>query len=142
MINARYFQKLFGKVHINVLTVNLCLEGGLLPSFFFLIQVLVKQGVCGNIFRLKSVASNAFQTTTDIGIIVQPMLQPRTKPVEKQPRSSYPVLLKITRELYTLFQTKTTLNRGCGGGFLFLFRGDSSMAQNLEDRRNCLNSFA
>ena len=35
-------------------------------------------------------------------IKVQPMLQPRTKPVEKQPRSSYPVLLKITRELYTL----------------------------------------
>ena len=35
-------------------------------------------------------------------IIVQPMLQPRTKPVEKQPRSSYPVLFKITRELYTL----------------------------------------
>ena len=82
------------------------------------------------------------QNTTDIGIIVQPILQPRTKPVEKQPqneitffrilqtrrkrevayirhvsslrkhgdleisscepRSSYPILLKITRELYTL----------------------------------------
>ena len=35
-------------------------------------------------------------------IQLQPMLQPRTKPVDKQPRSSYPVLLTITRELYTL----------------------------------------
>ena len=27
------------------------------------------------------------------------------------------------------------------GGFLFLFRGDVCMAQDLENRRNCLNSF-
>ena len=62
------------------------------------------------------------------------MLQPRTKPVEKQHRSSYPVLLKITRELYTLgFRPK---QRGIGdveGGFLFLFRGDVCMAQDLEN---------
>ena len=95
-------------------------RGVFFQVFFFLIQVLVKQGVCGNIFRLKSVASNAFQTTTDIGIIVQPMLQPRTKPVEKQPRSSYPVLLKITRELYTLgFRPKQRWIGDVEGAFFF-----------------------
>ena len=35
MINAIYFKKLFGKAHINVLTVNLCLEGCLVPNYFF-----------------------------------------------------------------------------------------------------------
>ena len=39
------------------------------------------------------------------------------------------------------FQTKTTLNRGWGGGLLFLFRGDRSRAQKLKNRWNCLNSF-
>ena len=30
----------------------------------------------------------------------------------------------------------------CGGGLLFLFRGDGSRGQKLENRWNCLNSFA
>ena len=38
-------------------------------------------------------------------------------------------------------KTKTTLNRGRGGGLLFLFRGDGSRGQKLENRWNCLNSF-
>ena len=39
------------------------------------------------------------------------------------------------------FYTKTTLNRGWGGGLLFLFRGDRSRVQKLKNRWNCLNSF-
>ena len=37
--------------------------------------------------------------------------------------------------------SKATLNRGWGGGLLFVFRGDRSRAQKLENRWNCLNSF-
>ena len=33
------------------------------------------------------------------------------------------------------------MNRGWGGGLLFVFRGDGSRAQKLENRWNCLNSF-
>ena len=92
-------------------------------------------------------------------------LQPWTKPVETNrenayfflssrqklkpppnecpiPPSPYPKLFRIAWHLYTLgFQTKTTLNRGWGGGLLFVFRGDGSRAQKLENRWNCLNSF-
>ena len=39
------------------------------------------------------------------------------------------------------FSTKTTLNRGWGGGLRFVFRGDGSRAQKLENTWNCLNSF-
>ena len=34
------------------------------------------------------------------------------------------------------------MNRGWGGCVLFLFREDGSMAQKLENRRHCFNSFA
>ena len=34
------------------------------------------------------------------------------------------------------------MNRGRGGCVLFLFRGDGSMAQKLENRWNCFTSFA
>ena len=40
------------------------------------------------------------------------------------------------------FETKTTLNRWWGGGLLFLFRGDGSRGQKLENRWNCLNSLS
>ena len=33
------------------------------------------------------------------------------------------------------------MNRGWGGGLLFVFRGDGRRAQKLENRWNCLNSF-
>ena len=33
------------------------------------------------------------------------------------------------------------MNRRWGGGLLFVFRGDGSRAQKLENRWNCLNSF-
>ena len=39
------------------------------------------------------------------------------------------------------FQTNTTLNRGWGGGLPFVFRGDQSRVQKLENRWSCLNSF-
>ena len=39
------------------------------------------------------------------------------------------------------FKTKTTLNKGGDGVYFFLFRGDRSRAQNLENRWNCVNSF-
>ena len=39
------------------------------------------------------------------------------------------------------FYTKTTLNRKWGGGLLFVFRGDGSRAQKLENRWNSLDSF-
>ena len=38
------------------------------------------------------------------------------------------------------FQTKTTLNRGWGGGLLFLFRRDGSRAQKLENRWNIVST--
>ena len=92
-------------------------------------------------------------------------LQPRTKPVEtnrenayyflssrqklKPPPSECPIsplpLSKVVQDsmviIHVGFQTKTTLNRGWGGGLLFVFRGDGSRAQKLENRWNCLNSF-
>ena len=46
-----------------------------------------------------------------------------------------------TRIIDVGFQTKTTLNRGWEGTLIFLFRGDGSMAQKLENRWICLNSF-
>ena len=39
------------------------------------------------------------------------------------------------------FFTKTILNWVWGGGVLFLFRGDGSKVEKLEDRANCLSSF-
>ena len=97
-------------------------------------------------------------------------LQPRTKPVDTKPVESNPEnaylflsswqklkpppnecpisplpLSRVVQNSMAIirvgFQTKTTLNRGCGGGLLFLFRGDGSRAQKLENRWNCLNSF-
>ena len=46
-----------------------------------------------------------------------------------------------TRIIHVGFQTKTTLKRESRGVLLFLFRGDGSLAQKLQNRRNCLNSF-
>ena len=91
-------------------------------------------------------------------------LQPRTKPVEtnrenayfflssrqklKPPPNECPIsplpLSKVVQDsmaiIHVGFQTKATLNRGWGGGLLFVFRGDGSRAQKLENRWNCLNS--
>ena len=57
------------------------------------------------------------------------------------PPSPYPKLFRIVWQLYTFFLPKATLNRGWGGGLLFVFRGDGSRAQKLENRWNCLNRF-
>ena len=91
--------------------------------------------------------------------------QPRTKPVEtnlenayfflssrqklKPPPNECPIsplpLSKVVQDsmaiIHVGFQTKATLNRGWGGGLLFVFRGDGSRAQKLENRWSCLNSF-
>ena len=55
--------------------------------------------------------------------------------------SPYPKLFMNSMAIIHVgFYTKTTLDRGWGGGLL-LFRRDGSRAKKFENRWNCLNSF-
>ena len=58
------------------------------------------------------------------------------------PPSSYTKLFRIAWQLYTLvFRPRQLWIGGWGGGVLFVFRGDRSRGQKLENRWNCPNSF-
>ena len=66
-------------------------------------------------------------------------LSPNKYPIS--PLSLSKVVYDSMAIIHVDFFTKTTLNRGWGGDLLFVFRGDGSRAQKLENRWNCLNSF-
>ena len=57
------------------------------------------------------------------------------------PPLPYLNLFRIAWQLYTLVFGPRQLSIGGGEGVAFLFRGDESRAQKLENRWNCLNSF-